>query len=301
MKINESKESPTSNKDTMSLKGAKSRQGAASLRSGKNRIVDTLVGVARQFRSAIEFCGKHPFVTGLFAIMSLLGLVLSVIGYRLDRDEAQSTTNQVQRVENKIDKINSAIKNPSLTLDDESGDINKYWKHLRYSFTREEYVNPRIVQELIGWISDSAESVTQIDLVEANKSNRFYADVEIRKIKGKEWVLVEYDQGEGFFGYHYIGTSPSGIHILKCMENLGGRSTFFTMILLTLNSDKSVDPKGDGTQTRERVMLKSLGSIVLGDRYEGDITYNGKLLRIPPDQSLMKHGQRLKEENIPIQ
>ncbi len=47
-------------------------------------------------------------------------------------------------------------------------------------------------------------------------------------------------------------------------------------------------------------MLKTLGSIVLGDRYDGEITYDGKALRIGADQSMMKHGQRLKEEIIPV-
>ena len=259
-----------------------------------------VIGIARQTHKAIEFCGKHPFVTGLFAILSLAGLILTIIGYRLDRDEAQSTATQVQRVEEKIDKISSSIDTPSLTLDDESGDINKYWKHLRFSFTRDEYVNPRIVQELLGWISDSAETVTQIDLVESNQSNRFYAKPIIRDIQTREWVFVEYGSDEGYFAYRYIATSPSGVHMLECLENTGGRSTFYTVILLTLNSDQSLDPLGDGVQMRERVMLKTLGSIILGDRYQGEITFNGKNLRIGPDQSPMKFGERLEEELIPI-
>lgn len=271
---------------------------AASVANSKAGTV--IIDVARQTHRAIEFCGKHPFVTGLFAILSLIGLLLTVVGYRLDRDEAQSTATQVQRVENKIDKISSSIDTPSLTLDDESGEINKYWKHLRFSFTRDEYVNPRIVQELLGWISDSAETVTQIDLVESNQSNRFFAKPVVRDIQGREWVFVEYGPDEGYFAYSYIATSPSGVHMLKCLENTGGRSTFYTVILLTLNSDKSLDPSGDGVQMRERVMLKTLGSIILGDRYQGEITFEGKSLRIGPDQSMMKFGQRLEEELVPI-
>lgn len=279
---------------------SKVKESESSSSDGKST-GESLISFAHHIHRAIEFCGQHPFVTGLFAILSFAGLLLSVVGYHHDRDDARSTNSQVQRVEEKIDKISSSIETPSLELDNESDNINKYWKHLRYSFTRQEFVNPRIVQELIGWISDSAETVTQIDLVEANKSNRFYVnEIVKRKINEQEWVLVEYGQGEGFFGYSYIGTSPSGVHILKCMENLGGQSTFYTLLLLSLNADESIDPKGDGTQTRERVMLKTLGSIILGDRYEGKIKYDGKVLRIGPDQSMMKHGQRLKEESIPL-
>lgn len=259
-----------------------------------------VMGVAQRIKSGIELCGRHPFVTGLFALLSIVGLLLSIISYRLDRKEAISATAQVQRVEDKIDKISSSVDTPSLTLDHESGVINKYWKHLRYSFTRDEYVNPRIVQELTGWISDSAASVTQIDLVEANRSNRFYASPVIRRIRGRDWVFANSDSDGPFFAYRYIGSSPSGIHMLECMENTGGRSIFYTLILLTLTSDKSIDPRGNGTQMRERVMLKTLGSIVLGDRYDGEITYDGRALRIGADQSMMKHGRRLKEEIIPV-
>jgi hypothetical protein len=271
----------------------------ASLAQSKAGTV--IIGVARQTHSAIEFCGKHPFVTGLFAILSVVGLLLTVVGYRLDRNEAQSTATQVQRVEEKIDEMSSSIDTPSLTLDDESGEINKYWMHLRFSFTRNEYVNPRIVHELLGLISDSAETVTQIDLVASNQSNRFYAKPIIRDVQGREWVYVEYGSDEGYFAYSYVATSPSGVHLLESLENTGGRSTFYSIILLTLNSDKSLDPLGDGVQMRERVMLKTLGSIILGDRYHGEITYDGKNLRIGADQSRMKFGQRFEEELIPIE
>jgi hypothetical protein len=64
--------------------------------------IASYVGMAR---AAIEFCGRHPFVTGLLALLSIAGLILSIISYRLDRQDAQSTTDQVRRVEERIEHI----------------------------------------------------------------------------------------------------------------------------------------------------------------------------------------------------
>ncbi|MBA1444848.1 MAG: hypothetical protein M3H12_14815 [Chromatiales bacterium] len=57
----------------------------------------------------VEFCGKHPFATGLFAIFGLVGLLLSFVGFQMDREEASATTEQVQRVEKKLDVISEKI------------------------------------------------------------------------------------------------------------------------------------------------------------------------------------------------
>lgn len=62
-----------------------------------------------RIRHGIEFCGKHPFVTGLFALIGLFGLALSIVSFNLDREDAKGTTEQVQRVEKKIDEINAEL------------------------------------------------------------------------------------------------------------------------------------------------------------------------------------------------
>lgn len=63
----------------------------------------------------VEFCGKHPFATGLFAILSLIGLVLTIVGYNLDRSESIATTKQIQQVKNEIrasSKVDQEIFSP---------------------------------------------------------------------------------------------------------------------------------------------------------------------------------------------
>lgn len=64
-----------------------------------------IVGYGSTARRFVEFCGRHRFLTGLFALLSVAALLLSIVGYRLDRQEATDTSTQVQRVEEKIDMI----------------------------------------------------------------------------------------------------------------------------------------------------------------------------------------------------
>ncbi|WP_156776869.1 hypothetical protein [Nitrococcus mobilis] len=65
----------------------------------------------------VEFCGRHPFATGLFALLSVAGLILSIVGYYLDRQEATSTTGQVLRIEEKIDTISETNNAPNTNLE----------------------------------------------------------------------------------------------------------------------------------------------------------------------------------------
>ena len=53
-------------------------------------------------KSAIEFCGQHPFATGLLAIFSIAGLILSVLGFQFDRQEAADTTDQISNLREDI-------------------------------------------------------------------------------------------------------------------------------------------------------------------------------------------------------
>lgn len=60
------------------------------------------------FRSAIEFLGRHPFATGLLGILSLLGLGLALIDFRLAREESRSSDVQANRIESKIANTSTA-------------------------------------------------------------------------------------------------------------------------------------------------------------------------------------------------
>lgn len=56
-------------------------------------------------KSAIEFLSVHPLAAGILAALGIFGLVLSIVGFGVDRLESDQTDKTVQRVEQKIDQI----------------------------------------------------------------------------------------------------------------------------------------------------------------------------------------------------
>lgn len=182
--------------------------------------------------------------------------------------------------------------------------ISRHWESFRYSFTRDPYVHPLVIKALAGLISDSSETIIAVDLDTSQVSNQFYGSFNFRKIGGDIWVFWEEEEPASFrsetFFYRCIGTSPSGIHILHCRQSTGGVSVFNTVILVALESDVAVKHMKDRLIPHDRLVLKTLGSIPLGDRYEGDIIYSDGVLRLGIDTSHMAYGGRVVEEAIPI-
>ena len=74
-------------------------------------------------RSAIEFIGKHPFATGLLGLLAVLGFIIAVFSYKVDRQEAQETTDQIATVQSGMDQVvehiySSCISPPCWSLSD---------------------------------------------------------------------------------------------------------------------------------------------------------------------------------------
>ena len=176
-----------------------------------------------------------------------------------------------------------------LILSNENSEIGKHWQHLKYSFIREEYVHPLIVKELLGWLSDRHETVVSVDLTSANRSNRFFGDYSVHQFDGVNWVYHD-DREGGYFKYRHLGASSSGIHILHCLDAGGGIGVFNSLLFLVLQTDTGIVPDVNRMEVRERVLLKTLGSISLGDRYSGNLLFADGILYIGKDESLMKDG-----------
>ncbi len=213
-------------------------------------------------------------------------------------EELRAISAALERVATKDDLARLSIQNTSYVLGQSRAGVAP-WEQLRYSFVREEFVHPLIVRELLGWLSDPAATIVSVDLATANRSNRFWGDFSIRR--GDRGVQVEWrnDQRE-VFGYTHIATSPSGVHILECHDCTGGSGVFGSVCLLALEQDRSLyEESARSLFARERVLLKTLGSITLGDRYAGEITYRDGLLVIGPDEGWFRRGDAACKE-IPI-
>lgn len=161
-------------------------------------------------------------------------------------------------------------------------DLSKSWKHLKYSFFREEFINPLIINDLIGWLSDTGQQIVSVNIDKSNKSNRYFGEIETKTIDGG--VVIEATDGEESFTYHYIGTSNSGIHILHTTYSGGGSGVFHTIALVTIEQDSGINFENDTLIKTSRLLLRIIGSIGIGDRYGGKISYKNNILSIGIDK-----------------
>ena len=153
----------------------------------------------------------------------------------------------------------------------------------KYSFTDREFINPRILNDLIGWLSDSGDQIVSVNLTEANKSNRYFGELSVIE-KESEHPVVSSESEEGRTSYQYIGHSFSGVHLVQVWSNSGGSGVFGNILLVTLSLDSALEHNGIESKKISRFIVKHIGTIPLGDRYEGKISYRWGILTIPACQ-----------------
>ena len=169
------------------------------------------------------------------------------------------------------------------------------FSNCRYSFVREEFIHPLIVKKLLGWLSDTEESIAAVNLTSANQSNRFFGAFTHYRYKGT--LFVKWENSGQFFVYRHIATSPSGIEMVDCTYCGGGSGRFRSIGLFCLEQDRAVEhaqvetTAAMGVLTRERAIIKTLGSIGLGDRYDGSIDYRDGVLSVGPDIGWFRRGK----------
>ncbi|MES9902844.1 MAG: hypothetical protein ABW168_09185 [Sedimenticola sp.] len=164
----------------------------------------------------------------------------------------------------------------------------------RYSFINSEFINPKILDDLSGWLSDSGDQIVSINISESNKSNRYHGDITVEEPDG--YPVVKSSCEEGWVSYKYIGRSFSGVHIVQIWSNGRGSGVFTNILLVTLSSDSSLESNGVNYTKKARFVIKLVGSLPLGDRYQGVIKYRYGLLSISPCigmKSLRETGARI--------
>ena len=165
----------------------------------------------------------------------------------------------------------------------------------RYSFTHDEFVNPLIIRDLYGWISDIGNQAVAIDISGANESNRYFCE-NIEVSSNGKTPIVSAKDGEQKFSYQYLGHSFSGIHILRISDTSGGSGVFGAIMFVTLSLDIAVELSPNSTERTERFVVKKIGSLPLGDRYDGKLWFKYGLLYVGPSnrhQSIRQSGQWL--------
>ena len=150
----------------------------------------------------------------------------------------------------------------------------------KYSFIDSEFINPRILDDLCGWLSDTGDQIVSINITDSNESNRYFGDIDVKRFDS-EFPTVTCTNEGGWVSYKYIGRSFSGFHIVQTWSNGGGSGIFCNVLLVTLSLDSALEYDGVKYEKKSRYVIKLIGSFPLGDRYDGKIGYKLGILTIP--------------------
>ena len=186
-----------------------------------------------------------------------------------------------------------------LTLGRKHKDIKDYSKYLKFSFIRKDFIHPKIIEDLQGWISDIGEQIVSINLLDSQSSNRYFEKINLEKPQ-KGHPIVSYKSDHSNYGYVYIGTSESGINILRTISSGDGSGIFNYIIFLTFEKDECVNFVDSETTKKVRINIKTLGLLSLGDRYDGDIKFEKGILVIGKDRGLFSKRNKPKERRFKV-
>jgi hypothetical protein len=90
-----------------------------------------------------------------------------------------------------------------------------------------------------------------------------------------------------YFGYQYVGKTDTGIHILLTSDWGGGSGVFRRLMFVVFEIDKGIVcdwEKLSIHSAEERLLIKKLGEIGLGDRWSGELRVDGNKLFVGKDE-----------------
>lgn len=94
------------------------------------------------------------------------------------------------------DDIHGMIGSNVFTLTPKTGVIRDL-ESAKYSFVDSEFINPRILDDLCGWLSDTGDQIVSINITDSNKRNRYFGDIEVKK-SGSGFPIVTRTSEEGW-------------------------------------------------------------------------------------------------------
>ncbi|WP_444936033.1 hypothetical protein ACJJIW_18640 [Microbulbifer sp. JMSA004] len=180
-------------------------------------------------------------------------------------------------------------KRPELIFSSDSVSARS-WRKCPYSFRNDQLISPLIIKDLIGWISDSKRQIVSVDIDGSNRSNRYYGDIRVRELEDRTFVEVEGEDGQGVFGYEYLGTSESGVHALHTYDDASGSGTFHSLILVVIEDADLLEYDDEAPQLLSTPVVRLIGRLSLGDRYIGNVSFNRGVLRISKDKSFTRNS-----------
>lgn len=62
-----------------------------------------------RIRAFIEMCGRHPFATGLFALLSVFGLVFSLVAFSIDQEQSQRDAEETAAIKKVLARVEGTV------------------------------------------------------------------------------------------------------------------------------------------------------------------------------------------------
>jgi hypothetical protein len=165
-------------------------------------------------------------------------------------------------------------------------------------------INPMIVKDLSPWISDSGDQVVSINLLDSQKSNRYFfegknLEIEDGGVPFSVKVTLSQEAEDSlrsseYFIYKVLGKTANGIFVLKVIEGGGGSGIFSNLLFVRIREDKGFDNK-TLSLGRKRVLIETLGTVTLGDRVYSTVTIKKNSLLVETEEELPPHEKKVQE------
>jgi hypothetical protein len=155
-----------------------------------------------------------------------------------------------------------------------------------YSFSIPPYIHPEIIKDLSSWLSDTGDQVVAINLLDSQGSNRYAGQIDVEQVP-EGFSIVSVAGNEESFGYQYLGEMTSGVHVLRTSQWSGGSGIFESLLFLVFERDEAFTVDWNNSSlslNRERLLLRKLGAIPLGDRWAGALRVKDGNLFIGKDE-----------------
>jgi hypothetical protein len=152
-------------------------------------------------------------------------------------------------------------------------------------------IHPALVYEFIPWLSDSGPVAVAVDLIPAQKSNKYF---QCLVQLSEQWIecdvrsLSPDREQEQKFGYRRLGVLTDGTHVIKTYYWGGGSGVFYDLVLVRFEPEKTLDSHGT---LRMRIVMKALCVVPLGDRDDGEV-------RVLPDRVIVGRSKYREKEVV---
>ena len=149
----------------------------------------------------------------------------------------------------------------------------------RRSFTLHgKTIPPEIFRDFgDGDLADSGSIWVTLDVAAAIGSNLYFDAIrENGKWKFQKKLRQNAAPPEDT-GYVFYGSTKNGLLVVLASYNGGGSGTFYTLHILDAAATEGFDLDGERYQ---RINLTNIRSVILGDRWEGDVKISGNAVRV---------------------